>query len=66
VLNTLAEDLIQSRTELQKSIEENNSKISKLEWENLQSVWHIEELEAQFKKEAEAHKAKMAMMKEKF
>jgi hypothetical protein len=29
-------------------------------------VWHIEELEAQFKKEAEAHKAKMAMMKEKF
>lgn len=31
MLNTLAEDLIQSRTELQKSIEENNSKISKLE-----------------------------------
>lgn len=49
ILNTLAEDLIESRTEFWKANEEKDRKISKLEAENLLNLKPIEELEAKQK-----------------
>lgn len=66
MLNTLAEDMIESRADLQKSLKEKDNKISKLEADNLQSIKCIKELEARMKKEFEAHKVEMTPLKEKF
>lgn len=66
MLNTLAEDMIESRADLQKSLKEKDNKISNIEAGNLQSIKRIKELEAQMKKELEAHKVEMTSLKEKF
>lgn len=66
MLNTLAEDMIESRADLQKSLNEKDNKISKLEADNLRSIKRIKELEAQMNKEFEVHKVEMTPLKENF
>jgi hypothetical protein len=47
-------------------LKEKDNKISNIEAGNLQSIKRIKELEAQMKKEFEAHKVEMTSLKEKF
>lgn len=73
MLNTLANDLIESCTKLQKATEEKDKvlkgdklkddKILQLEDKNLQHLKLIEELETETKKNVEEHKAEISKLK---
>lgn len=74
MLVTLVDNLIKSRTELQNIIKEKsnaledekikNDKISELEAKNVQEIKHYEDLEAEIKRIAKAHKDEVAKLKE--
>lgn len=65
MLNTLATDLITRQSKFQKSFEQNDNKISKLEAENSHNTKRIEELKDQIKEKSEVHKVEMDLLRRK-
>jgi hypothetical protein len=65
MLNTLATDLITRQSKFQKSFEQNDNKISKLEAENSHNTKRIAELKDQIKEKFEVHKVEVDLLRRK-